>query len=442
MRYSKLSLRTKNYLNQVKGVGISKIFGLLTTFLTIPILIRYLGVEKYGVWSTLVSVVGWAVLLDLGIGNSLRNRVGELLAKNKYSWAAYEISEAYRIILIITSVMLITIFPLSFFIKWQNLFNVTSIDELTLRIAIQIVFIGVLINTILMIANSVINAMQRVSVINFGQVIASTIFLIGIYVLSYIKASSIIDVALVYGISMVTPGVFINIWLFKKYPKLISKITLFKRKFSLILDSSSKFLVIQLSTLVLFMMDRILMANFFGPEFVTQYDVIYKVFGIILMFNAMISTPLWSAYTEAFHKNDLIWIMGMLKKQISVFFLMLIIIIIFSLNMNRIVNLWIGDGFVTDNRLVWSVGLFIIIYLWNSIFVLLLNGVNKVNIQFYISIITVFINIPIALFFIKIMKYGLSSIILATCISLAIGGIAVTAEVLTLIRSKRIKLLL
>lgn len=91
-------------------------------------MIKYLGVEQYGVWSTLLSIVSWIVLFDIGIGNGLRNKISESLAQNNKQEAHNYISTAYTIIGSI-SVILILIFLLASELSCKKVFNITSISN-------------------------------------------------------------------------------------------------------------------------------------------------------------------------------------------------------------------------------------------------------------------------------------------------------------------------
>jgi len=73
--------RTHNYVRQIKGAVVYKAVAMAASFLAIPLMIRYLGQEQFGVWSTLLTVMSWIVFFDLGVGNGLRNKVAEALAK-------------------------------------------------------------------------------------------------------------------------------------------------------------------------------------------------------------------------------------------------------------------------------------------------------------------------------------------------------------------------
>jgi len=68
----------------VQNIGISLFIkggSILISFLLIPLTLDYLNPYEYGIWLTLNSVLSWVYLFDIGLGNGLRNRLAEALAK-------------------------------------------------------------------------------------------------------------------------------------------------------------------------------------------------------------------------------------------------------------------------------------------------------------------------------------------------------------------------
>ena len=69
------------------------------TLISLPLAVRYLGAERYGVWATVVSVAVWVNLLDLGIANSLTNVVSQAYARQDRMEAARGLSNALAVTL-------------------------------------------------------------------------------------------------------------------------------------------------------------------------------------------------------------------------------------------------------------------------------------------------------------------------------------------------------
>ncbi len=92
--------------NQILKKNISygliyKFASMVLTFLVVPLLIKGLGVTNYGLWITIFSIFGWVYLLDLGIGNGVKNNLTVSLAKNNYKDANEYITTAYMSVVLI-----------------------------------------------------------------------------------------------------------------------------------------------------------------------------------------------------------------------------------------------------------------------------------------------------------------------------------------------------
>ena len=60
---------------------------ILLSFILIPLTLKYIKPDVYGVWLTLTSLVGWIAMFDIGIANGLKNKLSESLAAKKYNKA-------------------------------------------------------------------------------------------------------------------------------------------------------------------------------------------------------------------------------------------------------------------------------------------------------------------------------------------------------------------
>ena len=54
---------------------ISSAMGMLSLFVTIPLVLPYLGPERFGIWMSIASLAAIFSFMDLGIGNGLINLV-------------------------------------------------------------------------------------------------------------------------------------------------------------------------------------------------------------------------------------------------------------------------------------------------------------------------------------------------------------------------------
>ena len=426
--------RTRNYLRQIKGAVVYRTAAMAASFFSIPLMIHYLGQEQFGVWSTLLTVLTWIVFFDLGVGNGLRNKVSESLANAQTGEAASYIGSAYTLIGLLALVLWIIFTIGSYFIPWQIVFNTTSIPEPILRDTVHIVASFILLNFFIALINALLGAVQRTSLVALGQLISNALVLVLVFLLSKTTEASINSLALIYGISLVASNVLLSIWFYRNRPELRPRFHLANNHLRPLLTVGLQFFIIQVAVLVIFTTDKILITHLFGPEYVTQYEVVFKLFSVITFAHGLISAPLWSAYTEAYHKEDFNWIRRMLRSQLTIF--IGIIVLIFSLTAmaEPIIEAWIGQGFEISSELLFATALFVAISTWNNIFAMFLNGIGKIKIQLYTALVAMAANIPISIFLAKNTDLGTSAIIIGTTCSLLLAAVALPIQVHHLIR--------
>src|SRR5664279_362221 len=66
----------------------TRVLSALATLLALPLAVRYLGAERFGVWATITSTVVFLNLLDLGIASTLTNQVAHAYAVGDREYAS------------------------------------------------------------------------------------------------------------------------------------------------------------------------------------------------------------------------------------------------------------------------------------------------------------------------------------------------------------------
>lgn len=428
--------RTRNYISQIRGSFVFKGLAVVASFFAIPLMIRYLGQEQFGIWSTLLSIMSWIVFFDLGIGNGLRNKVTEALAKDNITEASSYISSGYSLIGLISFCLFIIAAIVTFYIPWQKVFNTTIVNEEILKRTVLISVLFITLNFWISLINQILNAVQKTSAIVFGQFISNILVLTFVFTLIKQTYPSLYYLAVAYGVSLIISNSSLSLWFYNKRRDLIPSLSLDMQHIRPILSLGLQFFTIQLAVLVIFTTDKILITQFFGPSYVTQYDVVFKLFGIITLIHSLITAPLWSSYTDAYHRGDIVWIKAILRKQFMIFGIIVLNVMIMIPVAKPIIALWIGEYLEISMPLVISMGAFIIISTWSNIFAYVVNGIGKIEFQLFSSIIAMIINIPLAIYFTKYLGFGVNGIILATCTSLSLFAIIGPIQVYVILKDK------
>lgn len=417
------------------GSALYKLGAIVATFLAMPIMIKYLGVEQFGIWSTMLTLITWVMLFDLGIGNGLKNKISESLALDNPEQALRYISTAYGLVGFI-SFALFTMFLLSSnWLPWQTIFNTRSISEEDLKYGVITLSFFIFFNFWISLVNQIYHGLQKSSVVVLGQFVSNISALILVFLLYQLTESSMLFMVWAYGVSLVLANIALTFFLFKSHRKLTPTIKKFdSKKISPLLSLGIKFFIIQLAALVIFMTDKLLITQLLGPEHVTPYEVLFKLFSVFAIIQSLLLAPLWPAYSDAYQSGDLDWIRANIKKQIKIVMVLSTGAFFLAGGGGMIVKLWVGDEIVASPILYYLFALSMVFSLWSNVFAYFVNATNQLDVQLYTSIIAAIINIPLSIIFVTKLGLDLKGIIIATILSLSIFALFGPIQVFRMIK--------
>ncbi len=399
-------------------------FNFLFNLLLVRLTLDYLGKTEYGIWLTLSSILTWFNYLDFGLGNGLRNKLAEALAKNDLHTAKIYVSTTYALFSSII-LLVIALFALVFrFINWMEIFKAPGYLENELNTLVLLSVIFFLIQFVLRLLTFIINADQKTALNGFFSFSINLLTVLLVYFLLRVASPSILLLGAASAFIPIVVFIFASFIFFKRKYKAISPSFKSIRFSNLkdLLGLGTQFFIIQIATLIVFATDNLIITQLFGPADVTIYNIAYKYFNYIPIIFFVILTPMWSAYTEAYVMEDFIWIKNAINKIFKVWVLLGILVIIMILAANRIYEIWLNSQIEVPLFLTILMGLYVIISNWNNIFAYFLNGVGKIRISLYYSIFVGIVNIPLSILFAKYFNMGLPGVISANIICLLIGS--------------------
>ena len=409
------SVKTKK--NILTSIAI-KCVSIIVSFLLIPLALNYLNPVKYGIWLTLLSVIGWFAFFDIGLGNGLRNKLAEALSKDDKKLARTYISTSYAVLSIIIGIvyaLFIFAFP---YINWSKILNTPPEMSFEINKLIFLVFSFFCLQFIIKLISMILKADQRSAISGGINTLASLLSLIIVYVLTKTTQGSLLWLSVGVSIANIVAPLIATIWFFSKdYRHLIPSIKYVK--FSVAKDLMGigfLFFIMQFSALILFSTDSFIIDQLYGPKEVTPYNIAFKYFNLITMGFSIITTPFWTAYTDAYHKHDYAWINRITRKLTLFWIFMACAVVLMIFCSSFFYKIWVGDQVKIPFMLSVSMGVWVLISTWTSIFGNFLSGVGKIRLSLYHSIIMIIINIPLCIFLAKYLHLGSTGVIIGTCI--------------------------
>lgn len=402
----------------IKGVSV------LIGFYMVPLTIGYVQKEQYGIWLTLSSVIGWFSFFDIGLGHGLRNKLSEAMAKDEWKEAKIYVSSTYAILGAIFIGVLALFFMVEPLLNWQSILNTELVDVKELRLVAIATFSFFCINFILRLIDSIFYAYQRPAYKGFISMISNIITLVIIIVLTKTTEGSLLYLAITLGAAPMLILLIVSIYLFNSEFKPIAPSLSYVRKthFKDLIGLGARFFIVNISVIIIFATDNMIITQLFGPAEVPAYAIAHKYFGLITVGFSFILVPMWSAYTEAYVKNDLKWVLSIINKLKKTWLVLIGVGILMLIVSPLFFRLWVPQIEVPILLSV-MMCLYVIVMAWGNIFVNFINGVGKIQLQLIIGIVGTVLNIPLSYFFAKTLGLGTAGVIISSLICIAYGPI-------------------
>jgi O-antigen/teichoic acid export membrane protein len=410
-----------------KNIAISIILkgcSIIISFFLVRLTLEYLNSYEYGIWLTLSSILMWINYFDIGLGNGLRNKLTKALSLGDKDSSKIYISTTLFLLIVIMAIVL-SLYSIAYsHIDWYKLLDIPydSLGLVNFNSLVYVVLLLFCLSFVLKIIGIIYISMQMTSINDFLLFCSHVLSLIGIFALTRASKGSIFYIAIIYSFSPVL--VYLVAWLITsiKIPWIRPSLSFINVKYTKdLIGVGIIFFIIQISSIVIFSSSNILIIRLLGPECVTLYNITSKYFSIILFIFNIVISPIWSAVTDAYIKDDFKWIKNAMKKINYIYIYLVMLTLLLILLSGMVYKIWIGSKIQIPFSLTVFSGIYIIILTWSNVYVNFINGIGKLKIELINSIVLTVLYFPLAILGGNL--FGLNGIILAMCVVCIQGGI-------------------
>lgn len=422
---TKIYENNKSVLKNIAGAFFIKGGSLVINVLLLPAYIGFFDNQTMlGVWYTVLAVLSWITLFDLGLGNGLRNILPRALESRDRKLITEYISTTYITMSLTAGVVLIIGILIIPFMNWNKIFNVsnTIVSNNDLVICVEIVYFGIILHLVLKIISSILYALQKSAVVNF-LALCTNLIVFGCIMVTPSRSlgENLKTMSIINCVAANLPYVVCSLVIFTKELKYaIPSISAFRKKYvRSILNIGLSLLWLQLVFMVINSTNELIISNFTSPDYVVEYQAYYKIFKTVAMVIALALTPIWSAVTKAQSQKNYRWI-----KSVYVLFLILSVGCLFvELGvvpwLQTIMDVWLGKGQITT-----KVGYSLVFVITSVLMVLhnintsIGNGLSYFKIQMICMTIAAIAFIPISYLLIQLTNSWIG-VVLANFVVLA-----------------------
>jgi O-antigen/teichoic acid export membrane protein len=412
---SRLDVRSRRIVKAVCSGGAARLLTSLVSLLSLPLCVRYLGPERFGVWATITTTAVWINLLDLGIGNTLTNHVSRAYALDDKEAAGRYFTNAV-VLTSAASAMAGLIFAFPFrVIDWSRLLNIrTNLTEVTDTIAIAA---GLALAALpCNLSSKVLAGYQQLHRFSYASAAGALASLLGLAagivlhvrmpVLYLMSAGCIVAANFV----LLLTEIFRRPWLFPRRSALDWHVA--KELFA----SGSLFLLIQIAAVVVFSSDNLIVSHYLGPGEVTPYSVTWRLAGLTATLQALMFPAVWPAYAEAFAAGDYRWIRqtfsAMIRGVALLNFIGAAALVLFG---RPFIRLWAGVPAVPSMSLLCAMAFWAVMSGLMSVESCLLASLNRIRAQAILSMVAAILNVSLSIMLVR--RIGAVGVICGTILS-------------------------
>ena len=396
---------------------------MLAGFLLTPFIVHRLGDTAYGIWALTGAIVAYLGLLDLGMSAAVAKYVAEYRARNQSQKVNEIVNTVFFLYSLLSLFALLAVLVLSLY--FPAIFNV---EEGYAQIARATLFL-VGIDFVILLPTSILNAIlvghQRFDLNNLAGILALLVKAVLIVVLlnlgfglvglatTSIVSTLLLAAARFWAMSRTAPELHIH-------PKFFGRdIVPSVGKFSLLVFG------LQVTGLVVYNMDNIVIALFLPLAAITPFVIAYKL-GILV--RDAIAQPLASVFMPAFSElngmgraEDQERIRRLFIEGTKATAVLVLPITVFLMVMGEhIIRLWVGEEYVsTSTPVLYAL---IVFFLSNALFrtgANLLFGIGKLRRYFYVVSGMALGNLVLSILLVRVL--GIAGVAMGSAIPMVIG---------------------
>ena len=292
--------------------------GAFCQLLQVPIAIKALGNEAFGLWISLMSISYLVTFADFGLGQGSQNKLAEAFAAGRREAQRELFANAFIVLSAIGAGLYLAGSALVRAVDFSALFHIHSQDvRLAAPGAVRTVLLFFCVNFPLGLAQRLSYARQRGWMHNVCQAASGVASVIGIAVAVHLGAG-LVGIIIVVQTTVVAGNLALLLVQFRQ----LGWIGGLGARFNPgtvreLLGLGGFFALQQLLTVVLFTLPQVIISTSMGAAAVTSYNLAQRFFNVFAIVQGAFMIPLWPAYTEAAGRSEFGWIRRTLVKSLK-----------------------------------------------------------------------------------------------------------------------------
>ncbi len=413
-------------MGHVKTIGmgtitgaISNVVALAAGIITVPLLIKNLGTDAYGLLGVVSALVGFVGVVDLGLTSTITNAIAYGNARADHSRINRLFSGGILLYtpLVFAIVGLVTLLVYAPWFPLASLLNITPdvarLARLVIVIMLSYTMAGAFWGGVL---KSLYHGVNDVAIYNGTQTIYNSFFALAFILYLLFGQVTLLGVVLVQAVgALVRLLLFVGVatrrytWFSFIWSRESVRVVAPLLNYSVILFLSMVCIVI------LERSDNIVLAHYLGLAAVASYSIVYKLFYLPA---AMLPIATASAPTVAalYEQKDWAALATLYRRILRVNIILKFIVFAFLLVFAReIVVLWVGVDLFTGYGTVAAIAATYMVFAWNGTHSLFFGAMQNFKPELRANAISIVLNLAFSIYLVQ--KIGMAGVPLGTLLS-------------------------
>lgn len=385
--------------------GFQRVVQIASTLVIMPVMLRALGAAGFGIWGAAASLAWLSGVIDLGMGSALVTLVARSVARGQASDARRQIACALTLAAAVAVILLLLAS-----IAWQA---TPARAEATVYF---IAVLGLCLNLPLNSANNVWMALQQGYYSSLWELVQTLVTTVGLLLATVFTSDLRLMVAIIYG-GLVASNLGSLIHLLIVHPELRPEKPLQSwDTFREVASAGSMFFVIAVAGSLSFVLDNVLALQLLGPEASARMTIAMRLCVTALGGMAVVSQPLWPAFTDAAHRSDRHWIFGNSARWMVLLVGSAVagsaVLVLWG---ERLLRFWLHADLGFSPVLLWAIAAWIVAQALVRVPNLLLSALLLVRFQAFV--IGIGVAVAVALKFALARPFGVGGILWGTTLA-------------------------
>lgn len=357
----------------------------------VPVVLAYLGKERFGLWTTVMGLVSWAALFDFGLLNGLVNRIAEAHARDDRESARVFVSSALALLTVMSATVLVVLGVAAPWVPWRAVFAVkdaTSNGEIALFVAAAVGSVALTLP--LSVVRQVYAGTQRAYVGALFSIVGSLLTL-GAILAAVLARASMPALALAFsGAGVLALAVNLAYLLLREMPWLRPAVRVVSAAaIRRLLRTSFPMFMFQVGALLVNESQALILAHVAGLRVVADYSVAWRLYVLPVGLITLATSSFAPAFREAHERGESAWSASSFRHVLAVrIAASLAALAVLLVAGNLLLRVWLRTTDIQFGADVWvSLGLMTVLAVWAGTFTDVLNIMDRVWPQVVIVVV-------------------------------------------------------